>query len=174
MFGLLKKKNPYEQDAFAVYDRLMAASRVPDLYSDMGVPDTFDGRFDCLVAHTFMVVDVLKHIDFERAELFNQALFDRVFVQMYVTLREIGVGDVGIPKHQQKMMKAFNGRVHAYADAIEAGDLNEALVRNLYGTVDAPNDQHVQKFADYMINNVEALRQLDFDAVIEKEELFGL
>jgi len=174
MFGLLKKKNPYEQDARAVYDRLMAASRRPVFYADMGVPDSFDGRFDCLVAHTFMIVDVLKQKDAVRAEDFNQALFDRIFVQMHVTLREIGVGDVGIPKHQQKMMKAFNGRVHAYADAIAAGDLDAVLVRNLYGTVDAPSKAHVKAFADYMRGAMESLRAQDFDAIIACDELFEI
>ncbi|MFK7839200.1 MAG: ubiquinol-cytochrome C chaperone family protein [Bdellovibrionales bacterium] len=137
MFGLLKKKNPYEQDALQVYERLMEASRNPYFYTDMGVPDSFDGRFDCLVAHTFMVVEALNSSDLKKADLFNQSLFDRIFVQMHVTLREIGVGDVGIPKHQQKMMKAFNGRVHAYSDALDTDGLTEVLIRNLYGTVEA-------------------------------------
>ena len=174
MFGLLKNKNPYEQDARAVYERLMAASRKPVLYTDMGVPDTFDGRFDCLIAHTFMVVEVLNEKDLGRADVFNQALFDRIFVQMHVTLREIGVGDVGIPKHQQKMMKAFNGRVHAYSEALTTGALKESLVRNLYGTVDSPSDDDVQAFARYMMNNIERLRALDFDEIVNKENLFEI
>ncbi len=172
MFGLLKKKKPYEGEAFAVYERLMEASRASEFYQEMGVPDSFDGRFDCLIAHTFMVVEVLKEKDFERAESFNQALFDRIFVQMHITLREIGVGDVGIPKHQQKMMKAFNGRVHAYSDAIKAGELEDVLVRNLYGTVDAPDDKAVKAFADYMGKSLDALRKLDFDAIISRDDLF--
>jgi len=147
MFGLLKKKNSYEQDAFDVYERLMAASRNPVFYNDMGVPDTFDGRFDCLVAHTFMVVEALNSVDLARAEQFNQALFDRIFVQMKITLREIGVGDVGIP-------------------------LGDVLVRNLFGTVDAPDQKHVQAFAKYMKSNVDALCALDFDTIISKDNLF--
>jgi len=174
MFGLLKKKNPYEQDALLVYERLMKAARNPLFYSEMGVPDSFDGRFDCLVAHTFMVVEVLNHKDAARAERFNQALFDRIFVQMKITLREIGVGDVGIPKHMQKMMKAFNGRVHSYAEAMKAGDLNAALLRNLYGTIEEPDIADVDAFARYMKANVERLHDLDFDEIMRKEELFKL
>ena len=174
MFGLLKKKNPYEQDATLVYERLMEASRKTEFYTDMGVPDTFDGRFDCLVAHTFIIVEVLKNKDLERAELFNQALFDRIFVQMKITLREIGVGDVGIPKHMQKMMKAFNGRVHTYSDALNGGDLNAALLRNLYGTVEEPDIEDVDAFANYMKANLARLGELDFDEIIVKQELFEL
>ena len=172
MFGFLKKKNPYEQDAIAVYERAMEASRYPDFYTKMGVPDTFDGRFDCLVAHIFMVVEALNTIDAQRADSFNQALFDRVFVQMHVTLREIGVGDVGIPKHQQKMMKAFNGRAHAYSDALKSGDVEDVLVRNLYGTVDEPDKKHVKAFAKYMKAQLKRLCAMDFDEIISSENLF--
>ena len=174
MFGLIRKKNPYEQDVLHVYEVVMAHIREPWFYTDVSVPDTFDGRFDMLAAHAFMVIDALNAADLERAADFNQAFFDRIFVQMKVTLREIGVGDVGIPKHMQKMMKAFNGRLHNYTEALDGGDLTAALIRNLYGTVDEPDLADVQKFAEYMEKNVKRLRKLSFEEIIHLEQLFEL
>lgn len=174
MFGLLKKKNLYEQDAYDVYERIMQHIREPELYTKFNIPDTFDGRFELLLAHAFMVIEILHEKDSAAATDFNQALFDRIFIQMKITLREIGVGDVGIPKHMQKMMKAFNGRMHNYADALDADMLKTALLRNLYGTVMEPPVEDVEAFADYMKANIEVLRAQDFAAIIDNEQLFEL
>lgn len=174
MFGLLKKKNPYEQDAYDVYERIMRHIREPELYTGFNIPDTFDGRYELLLVHAFMVIEVLHDKDAESASAFNQALFDRIFIQMKITLREIGVGDVGIPKHMQKMMKAFNGRMHNYADALDADALKVALLRNLYGTVEEPPEEDVEAFANYMNANIEALRGQGFVEIVENEKLFEL
>lgn len=174
MFGLFKKKNPYEQDAAQVYEHLMQHIREPSFYTDFGVPDTFDGRFDLLVAHSFVLINVMHAKDAEKAADFNQTLFDRIFVQMKITLREIGVGDVGIPKHMQKMMKAFNGRMHNYSDALDANDLEAALLRNLYGTIETPDLGCVNAFADYMRANIARLNECSFEEIVNLEDVFKL
>lgn len=172
MFGLLRKKNPYQSDAYAVYERMMQHSRSPVFYQDMGVPDSFDGRYDLLVVHAYLLFEVLNEKDSDNAAAFNQALFDQIFKHMKVTLREIGVGDVGIPKHMQKMMKAFNGRMHSYSEALQSGDLDGVLIRNVYGTIDEPDLQDVEKMADYIRSSLERLRKKEFDEIITGEELF--
>ena len=172
MFGLLRKKNPYQNDAYAVYERMMQHSRSPVFYQDMGVPDSFDGRYDLLVVHAYLLFEVLNEKDGDNAAAFNQALFDQIFKHMKVTLREIGVGDVGIPKHMQKMMKAFNGRMHSYSEALQNGDLDGVLIRNVYGTIDEPDLQDVEKMADYIRSSLDRLRKKEFDEIITDEELF--
>ena len=47
-------------------------------------------------------------------------------------LREIGIGDLLVGKHIGRMMGMLGGRLGAYRDAVAAGDLAPALVRNLY------------------------------------------
>ena len=51
-------------------------------------------------------------------------------------LREMGVGDLSVPKEMQRIGEAFYGRAQAYRAALGApgGDaLAEALKRNIYG-----------------------------------------
>lgn len=177
MFGLLKKKNPHEQNAYEMYAQVMEQSRKPEFYNDFSVPDTFDGRFEVLIVHAFILIEVLNKKDIAGAEAFNQALFDRIFVQMKITLREIGVGDVGIPKHMQKMMKALNGRLHAYSAAYNAeGEapetLVDALLRNLYGTVDSPDPKVAEKFSGYIHESIAQLDEKSFDEIITNPSLF--
>ena len=59
MFGFLKKKTPYAQEAEQAYARMLRAVRAPEFYKVYGVPDTFDGRFDLLMIYIFVNVNRL-------------------------------------------------------------------------------------------------------------------
>lgn len=105
-----------------------------------GVPDTFDGRFDLLMLHVFLLVRRLRRDGVDGARL-AQALFERTFDDMDRTLREMGVGDLGVPRRVKAMAKAFYGRAAAYDAALDAADdsgLRTALGRNLFGGGPAP------------------------------------
>ncbi len=157
MFGLFKKKNPYEQAVHDVYATALEHTRKEEFYTEYGVPDTFDGRFDLLLVHIFLVFNrMMKDNEISAAD-FNQALFDETFKDMDQTLREMGIGDMGIPKHMRKMMKAFNGRMHSYQFAIKENTLVFALKNNLYGTVEDIDpaiclkmEQRIQAMANYL------------------------
>ncbi len=134
IFHWLKKRSARRQAAEKLYQMAAAQSRSPEFYGAMGVADTFDGRFDVLVLHIYVATERLNELGKEGRAL-GQALFDAMFRTMDLTLREMGVGDVGIPKRMQKMMKAFNGRTHVYHDALKSGNaaaLQLAIARNVY------------------------------------------
>ncbi len=124
---LFKQKNEEARDLYAC---ALISTRKELFYSKYGVADSFDGRFDLLLLHIFIILRrAMGRDDYQKL---SQAIFDIMFKDVDQTLRERGIGDVGIPKHMKKMMLAFNGRMHAYQDALESGDLKEAVARNLY------------------------------------------
>jgi cytochrome b pre-mRNA-processing protein 3 len=64
-----------------------------------------------------------------------QAVFDAMFNDMDLNLREMGVGDLSVGKRVRAMWEAFHGRSSAYQAALEARDamkLAEALARNVW------------------------------------------
>ena len=166
MLGLLKKKKPYEDEARAVYGAALAHIRKPVFYERYGVPDSFDGRFDLLLVHLFMIMEAGGEAEF------NQALFDASFADMDQSLREMGIGDMGVPKHMRKMMKAFNGRMHAYRDALADGDLEGALRRNVYGTVAKPDTKGVKALTQYCEKTLKTLRKGGFERILTAKNLF--
>lgn len=127
MLARLKFNHKPEKAAKQVYATILEHIRNPAFYSAYGVKDAFEPRFDLLCLHTALVILHMK----DNPE-FNQALFDMMFVDMDQTLREMGIGDMGIPKHMRRMMKAFNGRLHAYEQGLQTETLAEALEKNLY------------------------------------------
>lgn len=114
-----------------VYEAIVAAARHPAAYTDWGVADTVDGRFNMITLHSFLVLDRLKGT----APAFRQALVDELFLDMDRSLREMGVGDISVGKKVRKMAELFYGRVAAYDEALASADerLEAALARNIYG-----------------------------------------
>ena len=149
----------------------------------MGVADSFDGRFEILLLHVFLLLDRMD-LKSREGKALSQALFDEMFKDMDQTLREIGIGDVGMPKHMKRMMLAFNGRMHAYSSSIEVGGeaFDAALMRNLYGTNgEKIKREHLAAMKSYIMRQRKFLAgQSDaaltsgtmiFDSVSEKEVL---
>ena len=119
----------------ALYGMIVAQARLPVFYRDYSVADTVNGRFELLVVHLALVVGRLFQDEATR-EL-GQGLFDRFCLDLDHNLREMGVGDLKVPKEMQRMGEAFYGRAKAYQAALSADDAGQALVetvaRNIYG-----------------------------------------
>jgi cytochrome b pre-mRNA-processing protein 3 len=115
----------------AIYGMIVTQAREPLFYRDLGVPDTVNGRFDLLVLHLWMVLHRLKSM--EGAADLSQALFDHFCDDMDANLREMGVGDLTVPKRMRAFGEAFYGRAAAYDLALTAGrePLAQALCKNI-------------------------------------------
>ena len=134
MFGrLLRRATPEDAIATRVYGAIVAQARNPFFYSDLGVPDTVTGRFEMVVLHAVLFLDRLRGDDREKA--LGQKIFDLYCVDMDRSLRELGIGDLGVPKRMRKMTEAFYGRTRAYRAGLASGDaavLAAAIARNVF------------------------------------------
>jgi cytochrome b pre-mRNA-processing protein 3 len=129
-----RRRHRHERAAFALYTAAVAAARSPFLYRNLGAPDTIDGRFDVVGLYVFLLIDRLRRAPPPGPDL-AQAVFDAMFSDMDVNLREMGVGDLSVGKKVRTMWEAFHGRAVAYAAPLESGDvpaLAAALARNVW------------------------------------------
>ena len=118
-----------------LHGRIVAAARRPALFlPPYGIPDTLDGRFDLLVLLTILVLRRLESLPEPGPEI-AQEVVDAVFEHLDADLREMGVGDLAVPKRIKKLAGAFAGRSAAYREALDRNGtaLATALVRNIYG-----------------------------------------
>ncbi|MGE0252363.1 MAG: ubiquinol-cytochrome C chaperone family protein [Dongiaceae bacterium] len=160
ILSLLKRK-PTISPAIVhrLYLSLVDAARRPVFYQQYGVPDTIDGRFDMLCLHMAITIYCLNNLQ-ETTDL-KQQLFDLMFQDMDHNLREMGVGDLGVPRRIKAMMLAFNGRVQTYSAAFEMGDnqaLAGAISRNIYREQKTANEKPVQDLAAYIRRQIAALQ----------------
>jgi cytochrome b pre-mRNA-processing protein 3 len=118
----------------ALHGRIVAAARRPALFlPPYGVPDTVEGRFDLLVLLTIVVLRRLESLPEPGPEI-AQELVNALFEHLDDDLREMGVGDLAVPKRMKKLAGAFAGRSAAYRDALDRNGtaLATALARNIY------------------------------------------
>ncbi|MGI9364506.1 MAG: ubiquinol-cytochrome C chaperone family protein [Rhizobiaceae bacterium] len=149
MFKALFGRNKSGSLAHALYGTVVARARDPLFYTDYGVPDTFDGRFELLTMHLFIVHNRLKHEDQESRRV-SQLIFDAFIDDMDAALREAGVGDQTVPKRIAKMTQVFYGRTGAYEAALESREIVPALAdviaRNMF-----PEEETMGKEQDLAI-----------------------
>ncbi|MCJ2070198.1 ubiquinol-cytochrome C chaperone [Methylobacterium sp. J-030] len=132
---LFRRANARRQAVEDLHVALSMAARRPGLYTRLGVPDTVEGRFEALCLHAILVLRRLNHLPAPAAEV-AQDLVNSIFTQLDASLRELGVGDMGVAKRMKKLGAAFYGRAAGYDSALDAGDtdaLRTALVRNVLG-----------------------------------------
>ncbi len=129
----------------------------PGFYAHLQVPDTPAGRFDLIALHAFVLMRRLKGEGAEGAAL-SQALFDLMFDDLDRSLREMGVGDLGVGRRVKGLARGFYGRVAAYDEGLAAGDevLEAAIKRNLYGAAD-PTDRALEGMTRYLREVAERL-----------------
>jgi cytochrome b pre-mRNA-processing protein 3 len=73
--------------------------------------------------------------DIDQTRDLSQALFDYMFDDIDLNLRELGIGDMGVLTRVKKMTKAFYGRLESYDQGLNLehdAQLKAALERNLY------------------------------------------
>ena len=140
LFGLFRRPR-HERTGFVLYGAAVAAAREPSLYTEFGAPDTAAGRFELVTLHVALLVRRLRGETNRTADALAQAVFDAMFADMDVNLREMGIGDLSVGKRVKMLWEGFHGRAQAYAAALEAGDeagLAAALARNVWVAVAAP------------------------------------
>jgi cytochrome b pre-mRNA-processing protein 3 len=152
-----KPRAPSPGTIEAIYGMIVTQAREPLFYRDMGVSDTVNGRFDLLVLHLWMVLRRLKST--EGGVDLAQALFDHFCDDMDANLREMGVGDLAVPKRMQAFGEAFYGRAAAYDLALASGrePLAQALCKNILNGEGIETAERLAAYAEAAIASLAAL-----------------
>src|SRR4051794_10023836 len=150
----------------ALYGMIVAQARSPEFYRGYGVPDSVDGRLDMTVLHLVLVLRQMKKADGALPPS-GQQLFDRFLQDMDDNFREMGVGDLAVPKRMQKVGEAFYGRTKVY-ESVLADDnpaaLEAAVARNVFGSLEPALG--ARRLAAYMRKAAAHLAQQDANALM--------
>ena len=182
------RRNPHSRSIHALYGMIVAQARSPAFYAGYGVPDTVQGRFDLIVLHLVLVLARLggdheprlrpgRHAEpiqggsLERT--LGQGLFDAFCRDLDANLREMGVGDLAVPREMRRFGEAFYGRQAAYREALSAADdreLEKALARNIFGA--ASIDDRAARLARYARAAAKLLDTVEEDALVAGQLVF--
>jgi cytochrome b pre-mRNA-processing protein 3 len=170
------RRNRDRRNIYALYGMIVAQARQPLFYSGYGVADTVQGRFELIVLHLVLVLARLDGGESVAAapppgraarwsrsgRTIGQDLFDMFCRDLDHNLREMGVGDLAVPREMRHFGEAYYGRQGAYRAGLAAADqqeLEKALARNIFEAADV--DDRAARLARYVRA---AARQLDTEA----------
>jgi cytochrome b pre-mRNA-processing protein 3 len=165
IFGLFKKKNSNQTIVNRQYYALTSAARIPAFYEDYSVPDTVMGRFEMLSVVMILFFRRTAKSGPSGQEL-AQEIVDAFFQDIDHSIRELGIGDQGVPKRMKKLAGMFYGRLETYAAALDSGDetaLAAALHRNIHPK--ATEIQDMSALAHWMTTTETAMSAVSEDTI---------
>ncbi len=147
------RRRHQDRNIHALYGMIVAQARSRTFYADYGVADTVEGRFELIVLHMVLLLRRLAGPDPAggRGSSLGQQLFDVFCRDLDDNLREMGVGDMAVPRKMRQFGEAFYGRQTAYNAAMNAGveaELEKALARNIFGA--GAVDGRAERLAGYV------------------------
>lgn len=161
-----RKSRENEIITLGIYDKIVASARQKRFYAEFLVPDTPIGRYEMLSLHMFLLMYRLKGDDSVKLtngmQSLSQALAEEFFKDVDHSLRELGIGDTGVPKRMKKLARMYYGRVSSYNDALVNKDVSElqtALSRNIRpDLIEAGQEwQQAKALTEYVLATVEGL-----------------
>jgi cytochrome b pre-mRNA-processing protein 3 len=176
------RRGHHNRNIHALYGAIVAQARSAAFYTRYGVSDNVEGRFELIVLH---LVLVLRRLGGELARgpkqgppgtsgrTIGQQLFDAFCRDLDDNLREMGVGDLAVPREMRKFGEAFYGRQAAFSAALGAADeheLEKALARNIFGVAEA--DENAARLARYTRAAVAQLAAEADDALLTGKVVF--
>ena len=155
ILGLIRQIMGAPNEVDTCYQAMVAQARQPYFYAQLKVPDTFDGRFECIVMHLGILHAVMAEPSERHAQ--RQALVERFVSDMDNQMREIGVSDSGISRKMTKTAEHLYGRLKSYQQSIAGGDVLE-LAQNLSVYLALPHDDGAQRIAQYVLTAAARLK----------------
>jgi cytochrome b pre-mRNA-processing protein 3 len=156
MLDFLNARTDIRRKAGEIYGAIVAQARRPAFYASLGVPDTPAGRYEMVVVHLFLVLERLR-TDGEPDSALPRLLVEAFIADMDDSLREMGTGDLTVPKKVRRAATGLYERSMAYKAGLEAADdtaLAAALTEHVY--VGAADDRALA-FAAYLRSAAGAL-----------------
>jgi len=95
-------------DYLNIYNNLVGLTRNKELYKDFKDQDTFSDRMIFFLLHFAFFLKIYKN---DKNKQILQEIYDYVFRQMELSIREIGYGDQSINKKMKDYLNLFHGMI---------------------------------------------------------------
>lgn len=177
MFEFLFNKKKLNNAAYNLFNIVIEQSRIIEFYEKYSVEDSLDGRFDLMSLHMAIVLEKLdRHKKIKYVPEYKRILQEIMFDNLDLTLREIGVGDLGVGKKIKVMAEAFYGRMLAYQNLfLEKNEIemSNTLKRNLYREK-AINENVLKSMVSYIYQQYEFILEQNIEKILEGQIEFQL
>lgn len=167
MLAWLRRKAQDRQRAVDLYGAVVAEARRPVFFTSFGVQDTPEGRAGLLILLLYPVLERLQ-AGSRAAQRFARLLTETYVTDMDDCLREMGVGDMAVPKKVKRAAQALGERCRAYAEAAGAPEPVSALAAELATTIPGleASPESAEALARFALDTRRALEASPEDALL--------
>ena len=152
-----------------LYGAVMAQARLPVFFTDYEFSDTVMGRLDVLILHVFLLSHRLGLEGQAKAGNLSQEVFDCFVDNLDTALREIGIGDSGVPKKKKKLVRSFYGSVEDFNAPLKSRDeavLAKAISKRFF---DSGKSDISSQLAKYCCAAIDQLAKDEIDGFYRGE-----
>jgi len=167
MFKYYNQKKRVSRSAHEIYGSIVAQTRMPIFYADWRVPDTVEGRFEVLVLHMALVICRLNEGTQDGSRELGRKVAEAFIDDLDGSFREMGVGDLAVPKRMKTASEAYYGRLRAYGGSlgeVSGAGLADALKRNILSDEEL-RSVNVAAIADYMLRSSHVLAEIEIEEI---------
>jgi cytochrome b pre-mRNA-processing protein 3 len=136
-----------------IYNNLVKLTRNKELYSNFKTQDTFSDRLIFFLLHFSFFLKIFKN-DNDKEVL--QEIYDYIFRQLELSIREIGYGDQSINKKMKDYLNLFHGmvdKIHSWEDESSQSRINILLTFTKNQDNGAYLANYFEKYRLNLINN---------------------
>ena len=91
-----------------LYNNILLLSRNELFYTKFDLEDTFQNRIHLIFLHiSFLFIKIKQSNQSQSYKIFHQKMFDFIFKQIELNMREIGFGDTLINKNMKFLVRTF-------------------------------------------------------------------
>lgn len=168
MLSWFRKTAQDRETAVKIYGATVTQSRNPVFFQGFCVEDTPEGRASNIIVHLFLVMDRLNKVKADGQGPRIARLISEAFItDMDDCMREMGVGDLSVPKKVKRTAQAMGERSMAYQKAQRESP--EALATMLSETVPglAARPEEAARLARYVIDASQRLANQPDAAILD-------
>jgi cytochrome b pre-mRNA-processing protein 3 len=152
-----------------IYDKVVAQSRNPVFYTDIGVPDDLSGRYDMLVIHLLILVVALKKFEEDHASELRQHVLQSFTLEMDAIVRDLGMAEGHVEQEVRKIMDLCARQMIAYESAIANGD-KKALSNEIVSAFKSANEDsevNGRVLSEYVFNSISSFQAQPISLISE-------
>ena len=136
-----------------IYNNLVNLTRNKQLYKNFDKQDTFSDRLIFLLLHFAFFLKAFKNADNKQV---LQDIYDYVFRQLELSIREIGYGDQTINKKMKDYINLFYGMLDKFYDwdSLSLVEKKTILLTFLDNNVNTDDlIEYIEKYRQNLLNN---------------------
>ena len=132
-----------------IYNKLVTLTRNKELYKNFNKQDTFADRLVFLLLHFAFFLKAFKKNNDKNV---LQEIYDYIFRQLELSIREIGYGDQSINKKMKDYLNLFYGMIDKIHNWEGLSDESKASVLLIFLDKNADTTYLVKYFDKYRLN----------------------